>query len=433
MKYYLVTGLLLGLILLSGCSWYSHTNIKGTTRDEVAKKASLKISQPRGKSEKTLFILALSGGGSRAAYWSGNVMLALEKVFEAQGWNLLHEVDAISSVSGGSLPAAYYAISTDVPTEDEQSMRRIWNNETVRELMRRDYRSKWIGNWFWPNNIAKYWFTAYDRSDIMAQTLADNLYDQSFMNRDLRFRDLNPKRPNLIINATNGTSDHFGELFSFTNEQFNILNSDLGDYEIARAVMASAAFPGGFNYMTLKDHSEKNHYLHVFDGGNYDNLGLRTTIDILKNNCIKIPENNCNSNQFDRVVVILVDSYISGGGIDHNEYDGRSAMAYGVDLNLLDSFDALLFVNREQTLEELADFMRHKYGSRGVFCHISFDDVKDRSLQQQLQTIKTDFNITPENADAIDAATAQLIVQDNLCLQQIKLLLEGGDNTNDAN
>ncbi len=409
--------LMIGVMALSGCAMYSHTNIKGVTREAVAGKATFAIHRPRGQSKDTLVILALSGGGSRAAYWSGNVMLALEDVFAQEGWNLLHEVDAISSVSGGSLPAAYYAITGD--SEEEASKlpsKRVWNRDTVRALMRRNYRLRWVGSWFLPVNIARFWFTAYDRSDIMAQTFADNLYDQPMMGRDLRFRDINPNRPNLIINATDGTADHFGQPFTFTTEQFQRLDSDLADYKIARAVMASAAFPGAFNYMTLRDYSTDGHYYHVFDGGNYDNLGLLSALLVLETN----------RGRFDRFVVILVDAYVPGGGVDHDRYDGRGVLDFGVDLNFLDSFDSLLTVNRARILDIFTNYLEQTFGDRSLFYHLVFDDIGDENLRQRLQSIKTDFKIQAEDVNAINRATASLIVPDNDCLRQIKILLAGG-------
>ncbi len=421
MKRRCLIALTIGISILSGCSMYSHTNVKGDTAEPAASKATFTIHHPRGRSEATLVILALSGGGSRAAYWSGNVMLALEEVFADQGWNLLHEVDAISSVSGGSLPAAYYAITGDSEEEARKlPSKRVWNRETVRKLMRRNYRIRWVGSWFLPVNIARFWFTAYDRSDIMAQTFADNLYDQPMLGWDLRFSDINPERPNLILNATDGTADHFGEPFTFTVEQFKALHSDLGDYEIARAVMASAAFPGAFNYMTLKDYKENNHYFHVFDGGNYDNLGLLSAIVVLENN----------RRRFDRFVVILVDSFVPGGGVDHEKYDGRGILDFGVDLNFLDSFDSLLAVNRARILDIFSNYLDQTFGDKSLFYHIVFDDIGDDGLRRQLQTIKTDFKIRPEHAKAIDRATQSLIVQDNECLKQIQAMLTGGRNPN---
>ncbi len=418
MKIRLQIGISLLLLALAGCSLYSHTNVKGRTDAAVADRAGFKIVTPRGRAPRTLMILALSGGGSRAAVWSAEVMLALQD--RIPGWNLLDEVDAISSVSGGSLPAAYYAISADTPERAEAlPSKRVWDRPTVRRLMRRNYRLRWIGSWFLPTNVVKFWFTDYDRSDIMAQTLADNLYDQAGLGWDLRFADLNPERPNLIINATNGTADHFGQPFTFTAEDFRILESDLADYGIGRAVMASAAFPGAFNYMTLKDFHEPDHYYHVFDGGNYDNLGLLSTIRILESN----------RERFDRFVVILIDAYVPGGGIDHHRTDGRSPLDFGVDLNFLDSFDALLAVNRQRIVQDIfLPYLENHYGERAIFYHLSFDAIGDDSLRRRLQHIKTDFRIDPEDADAIATAAERLIVAENPCLQHIVTLLEGGTN-----
>ncbi|MGP8199077.1 MAG: patatin-like phospholipase family protein, partial [Limisphaerales bacterium] len=73
-------------------------------------RATFEIQQPRGEKD-VLVVLCLSGGGSRAAWFSAATMLRLEKVEDEI--NLLHEVDVISSVSGGSLPAAYYCLSRD--------------------------------------------------------------------------------------------------------------------------------------------------------------------------------------------------------------------------------------------------------------------------------------------------------------------------------
>src|SRR5206468_4736393 len=49
--------------------------------------------------------LALSGGGSRSANFAASCMFQLERL------GLLEKVDYISSVSGGSLTAAYYCLN----------------------------------------------------------------------------------------------------------------------------------------------------------------------------------------------------------------------------------------------------------------------------------------------------------------------------------
>lgn len=51
--------------------------------------------------------LALSGGGYRAAAFHIGTLRALHKL------NVLDKVDVISSVSGGSITAAYYVLNKD--------------------------------------------------------------------------------------------------------------------------------------------------------------------------------------------------------------------------------------------------------------------------------------------------------------------------------
>jgi len=409
-------------ILLSGCTSFAYTNKRFVPDETYSGRASFNIKEDRGN-EKVLTLLALSGGGSRAAYFSASVMLRLQDVFE--DIDLLKEIDLISSVSGGSLPAAYYCISMDPgATKGAVKSNRLWNNSTVKRLMARNYLYKWIGNWFWPTNVFKYWFTSYDRSDIMAQTFSDNLYDKRTFGYDLRFRDLNPERPYLIINATDATEErvdcsnsirHFGEVFTFTDEDFNSqLHSNIGRYKISRAVMASAAFPAVFNYMTLRDYCNRR-YVHVFDGGNSDNLGLKSLSTVI----------DLNRDNYDKIIVILVDSHVEAKGIDNKEYDPRSLFSYVMDMNMMDSFDSLLESNRIDLLDKFES--EAKNDNTMEFWHIKFDDVKDSDLKKKLNKIPTNFMISKSkeknHLNLIDRAVNDLISKGNPKLDLIRQIL----------
>ncbi|MCP3900080.1 MAG: patatin-like phospholipase family protein, partial [Desulfobacteraceae bacterium] len=271
--------LIVVILFMQGCSAFSHTN-KMLQQEVVQTKATFKIAQDRGETQqKVLVILSLSGGGSRAAYWSASIMLAMQDVFEEV--DLLKEVDIISAVSGGSLPAAYYVTSKD-PNDNSNKIRfdREWNSEIVKRLMIKNYKYRWLGNWFRPENILKFWFTAYDRSDIMAQTLTNNLFDSKIFGLDFKFKDIevNTNRPYIVLNATNGTTGATSRKFTFTHDDFIKINSNINEYQVGRAVMASACFPAVFNYMTLRDFAKRDSkkYIHVFDGGVFDNLGLKS-------------------------------------------------------------------------------------------------------------------------------------------------------------
>lgn len=429
-----------------GCARFSHTNEK-LTSVATRSHASFATNGERGNPE-VLVLLALSGGGSRAAYFSAQTMLALQTVFPDV--DLLREVDAISAVSGGSLPAAYYAVSHD-PGAPPSASRREWRADVVRDLMSRNYIGRWVGNWFWPTNIARFWFTSYDRSDIMAQTFADNLFDVQPSGRDLQFADLNPERPYLILNATNGTEPAddmpFGSLFTFTHEDFaRFVNSDIQQYSVARAVMASASFPAVFNYMTLANHHDNavltaRHFVHVFDGGNVDNLGLIALKRLLLSE---------SAAKYRKIVVISVDSFTRSKGVPAWRNDPRGAASYIVDFNLLDAIDSLLEANRDNLLAEFrkgslntvrdcdkrnlppaicelpeSELARRQQLVREkmVFLHLAFSGVRDIALRANLDRIPTDFKIPPEHSAAIDAAVPQLVNPRSSCLQYIRAVV----------
>ena len=435
-------------VLVSACTSFSHTNIQQADGNSEKSRATFAITADRpGSDPDTLMILALSGGGSRAAYLSASVMLRLEEVYAQDGINLLHEVDAISSVSGGSLPAAYYVISAD---DGPGAYGRVWDRDTVRELMRKDYIRRWFGNWFWPTNIGKFWFTAYDRSDIMAQTFADNLFDNLNSlppGRDLKIGQLLESRPYLVLNSTNGTATpvpeqtgnpepgaparKFGARFTFTDQDFDTISSDINDYSLARAVMATATFPAVFNYMTLQDYrhsgtpacDNRDCFVHVFDGGNADNLGLKSVSGMLD----ELP---CQAGNYDRLVVILVDAYTNNSGIDGAKADPRAGLDFFVDTNFLDATDSLLSANRDEKIEHFREDFSERCSdpSKAVFYHIQFADIREEPLNHRLNRIKTDFRISNEDAAYIDEAVEKLLTPQNTCLAEIRDLLVSGQH-----
>jgi NTE family protein len=446
------------MLSLSGCTLTSHwayTNneeVQGTVG--TTPKASFEIAPRATKTQpRVLVLLAFSGGGSRAAYFSARTMQALQKVPGRDGTiNVMNEVDLISSVSGGSLAAAYYASSYAPDDPKRPTGRRIWDEATVTDLMSQNYIERWLGNWFWPGNILKFWFTAFDRTDIMAQTFADNFFDSTLTGIDLRLDELNPARPNLVLNATIGSrsfavkeadrAKRFGSIFTFTAEDFSTkLRSSIADYEVARAVMASATFPGAFNYMTLRDYNKPECsdearvcYLHVFDGGNSDNLGLISLKRVLLGHDAAAIGNSPQEG-FQRIVVIFVDAFRRSQGADPASPNPREFLDYVVDTNFLDATDSLLEANRERILQEffsrsIANYEKPEQceqdnlpahacvawpgwrGPRGerlqellkqkmFFFHVTFDAVTNNEVRAKLHAIPTTFKFANGEMDAI--------------------------------
>ncbi|WOB07227.1 patatin-like phospholipase family protein [Piscinibacter gummiphilus] len=541
------------LAMAGGCATFSHTNqpLRAQGEPPAPTRASFQLDGARGN-PKVLMFLALSGGGSRAAYLSAATMLKLQTLYPEV--DLLDEVDVLSSVSGGSITAALYAASRDasltspplaavlppliagtplgqqirldtarhtlhcnaplsardlallqakLPTH-AKALRRLdtlcrqaplkqlrdWEADSVLGLTQRNYLLRWFGNWLWPQNIARCWFTAYDRGDIMAQTLGDNLYGTRLLGGDLRFDELNPTRPFLLVNATTATDQSgpglavdeyaFGSVFTFTDEDFrDRLNSDLGRYSLARAVMASSSFPLVFPNHTLQDYRpgaldtycEKNRddelkctdrqYLHVFDGGNSDNLGLKS----VKRALFQL-EAQGRLDDYDRIVVVLVDAFTRPRGASRLNPDPRGTLGLLLDANVSDAVDALLQNNRgrligefngarlrwndgscEPETRELPSALCRALNDRGrptldlsqrlVFYHFGFDDLEavDRAhagLKRKLDTIPTSFKLADGDARLLDEAVDIVISPANPCLQQIRSLVLADSATPEA-
>ena len=543
---------LLALTVASaGCSTlYSYTNeaLPETQAQRAALppvRATLNVNGGRGN-PRVLMFLALSGGGSRASYFSAAAMWRLHTAHPDV--DLLAEVDVMSAVSGGSLAAAYYAVTRDVSLRLPEAARRlapalgapgplsmlsvdtvsgtiacnaplhvaavhrvtalladdprgaalvtglcgqtarkdlrVWERDSLLARMRRNYVNRMLGNFFWPNNIVRYWFTAYDRADIMAQTFADNLFDTPLAGLDLSMADLNPERPFLILNSTNASEQTlvhtpqidempFGSVFTFTDEDFTAhAASNVRSYSLARAVMASSAFPVVFPAMTLRDYRPDFHpacrkvprdpgdyceggrYLHVFDGGNSDNLGLKSIKRVLLNKAA-----DRSLAEYDRVIVLLVDAFATPPGTARKKNDPRNWFDRIADLNVVDAVDSLLRANRGNLINEFNngqlawnhedDCIRNKDESRElprvlcerliaagiqsplalhdklVFYHVGFDDLEgDPALRKRLNQISTSFSLGGGDVAALDAAVDNILHPDNPCIQALAGLVQ---------
>lgn len=457
-----ITLLLLSLPVLGGCSFipaYSYYNREATIRDDGqsaldvprpvenvyrtvslrpllpeavtagTRKASLQtvpwyvapacrtavfggsVAPPSGPCHDENFVaLSISGGGSRAAIFSAAVMFELER------YGLLDDVDLLSCVSGGCLTAGYYTLScsdrtnaSTCPPTTNGAQRYLWQENEIYPLLERRLLLRWFGNWFWPDNILKFWFTHFDRTDIMAETLSNNLYDRSILdNNQFRFRDLNPARPNLAINATRVVADIDGHYhFAFTPETFAQARSDLDRYPIANAVMASAAFPGAFNYVTLRDFRAGN-YIHLLDGGAYDNLGLTAIRTAMESKDNRGPGGELPANR----IVIIIDAYMALANDLSRKAEVRSWTDYFVDSNFFVAYDTLLTSLRATQLGLAETLLRE---NDGTLLHISWEDLdKDPNpeiawLGNRLNRIPTSFNITEKNTDRLRQA-ARIVV-----------------------
>jgi predicted acylesterase/phospholipase RssA len=345
--------------------------------------------------------LALSGGGSRAANFGAAVMLELKQR------HLLDQVDVISAVSGGTLPAVYYGLGDKAGGFTEP---------TLREALGYNFQTSWIRRWFLPQNIFRYWFSDFTRSDIMVQVFNNQLY------HDATFADLQ-LHPKILLNATVHNDN---TRFTFTDERFAGLHSVLARYRVANAVNASSAFPGVFQDVSLQWYMTPPQYLHLYDGGPIDNLGVQAVVEYLNRNILGtslrgVFPKGC--------MVFVIDATPASEHPELNDLQSsRSFIDYFVDTNALDASDAMLMESRRSLLAGMGISVgRQDQEMRGRMpvndvrqcgCEVRhvalrqlfyLDETDETDLAERVTRIKTKFWVSREEQDDLYQAAKQLM------------------------
>jgi Patatin-like phospholipase len=207
--------------------------------------------------------------------------------------------------------------------------------------MKKDFEIRWFGRWFLPQSVLPYWFTNFNRSDIMKEVFNNDLFEHK------TFGDMGSGLPRILINSTTLTE---GKRFVFSEERFKALNSRIDTFPVANAVMASSAVPGAFHDMTLVDHSdtERETYEHVVDGGSTDNLGITTLLTMVKTVYSgKVRPKGC--------FLFVVDAYpYPQYPAYKHKADTRATIDFFLDTNVAAaSADALLMARRINLLDQL--------------------------------------------------------------------------------
>jgi NTE family protein len=290
----------------------------------------------------TFICLCFSGGGTRAAALSFGVLQALRDTPippSADGRHarrLLDEVDVISSVSGGSFTSMSYGLDRDA----------VFDGRFEREFLKQNIQNQLIFMLLRPKNLLLLPYVMLDRVDLAA-----DYYDKAVFDHRT-FRDLLDRgdRPYLVINATNMA---LGERFEFTQDDFDLIGSDLATLPVGHAVAASSAFPLLFSPLRLKYYpgaaadsaidaaltdpnsraqqgrrykwasnltpqvetageqpthtldADNHQYLYLLDGGLTDNLGVTYVIDELRSGRIR---GMIDVGGIKKLVIIIVDA-----------------------------------------------------------------------------------------------------------------------------
>jgi NTE family protein len=294
----------------------------------------------------------------------------------------------------------------------------------------------------------------YTRAD-----LATELYDETIFEH-ATFADMQKSGgPFVAINATEMT---MGVRFQFSQQYFNPICGDLSEYPVARAVTASSAVPVLFSPVTLTNRAgecgwqepawaqqaldtpertsrrynlasnlialtdrEQRPYLHLFDGGLADNLGLRALLDgVLRHDGITQTLKALGMEQTRRVVVILVNAETaldvdSSKHLEAPTFAASISAATSVPLSRYSFETVALMKNR------LKDWEQESYKAecgpsprkadsecKGVafhFIEVNFSEHPDPTERDYLKRLPTSFVLTDEAVDRLIEAGGEIL------------------------
>lgn len=389
--------------------------------------------QRENKSDDILLLLAFSGGGTRASAFSYGVLEALrDTTFEVAGKQrrLLDEVNAISSVSGGSVTAAAYGLYGD----------RVFD---VFEpaFLKRNVQRALLGHVLNPLHWPALWSSTYGRSDLAAE-----YYDKILFNNAC-FRDLATNNtPFLIINGTDVVT---GTRIGFTQDFFDLLASDLGAFPISRAVAASSAVPGVLSPITLNNYSgghpmtppawlakpygpeagmagrqigalklfsnSTNYpYLHLVDGGVSDNLGLRVYLELLSYLALN-PEllHQGSLAKVRKVVFICANAYVR----DEKTWNRKAKTPAGIPVAIaadgvtMQHYTSDTLAWLAAAIDKLRAYPALKNKVDFYAIDLSFDQFGDQSQAAYFLSLPTTFFLKDHVVDDLKAAAHTLLYQ----------------------
>jgi len=424
-----LTSLCFVVFVLSGCASYGVIKNEPQNASVGAESYSISSFVEEWNTGDIELALAFSGGGTRAAAFSYGVLKQLRDTIVAidgRSGRLLDEVDYISSVSGGSFTAAYYGLYGDQIFDDFEKV-----------FLRQDVQGKLIQGVLSPLQ----WFRKTGRTEM-----AIDYYEKRVF-QGATFRDMKRKGSPLIL--INASDLGFGVRFSFVQEYFDLLCSDLSSYPVARAVTASSAVPVLFNPVVVENFKdcmesipdwlvtaekrssnnpelsqivddlqsyfkeEKRKYAHFVDGGITDNLGVRALYEIIE---------------------------IAGGAKEIHEWlnlkPPRRFAVISVNAST-DSEPKMVVSNKHPSLTETINAMTsiqiHRYNTATLelmkqsitrwskelstperpvtpyFIQIGFKDIQDPEAKRFFNQIPTSFSISDEQVDRLIAAGGELL------------------------
>ncbi len=414
---------------------------------------------PPGELQDTLVIVTASGGGTRATALTMSVLRAMDKIRLASGKSLADEIDILSSVSGGSVTAGYFALYGPAGLATLDS-----------DFVRQNGMSAMIFRGLNPVGLAQLATPSKERIDLLVDYLDRQLF------HDVTFQKLveRKRRPYLILNAADMVE---GTPFPFTQYTMDLLCSDLTTMKMSTAVAASAAFPVALSPITLKNYRPcksigkptwlravrpgdwyfdparvtwqrtaaayadgDKKYVHLLDGGIADNLGVSEPYRLLTGDDVSPNfKANIEDGKIRKIVFIMINAR-SFAPSDLDQSQATPGALSMLSASIGSSIDRATFGTSERIrslltngfrgiadgIERKADrpgrpmrdvLLRQAANFRTVarnteFITIDFDAIDDPGCRRAYHSITTSWSLPGNQLDAIAAMGEALLQQD---------------------
>jgi len=418
------------LLVMSGCSSYGVIHNQPATDTDTGKPYSVKTWAQSEEAADFIFILSFSGGGTRAAAMAYGVLEELRDTpitIDGQQGRLLDEVTHISSVSGGSFTSAYYGLYGDRIFDDFE------NNFLKKNVQ--GHLTKSLINPF-------HWIGRKGRTERSAE------YYNKILFHDATFADMmQPGRPMIIINASDLA---YGVRWSFIQDYFNLLCSDVREYPVAWAVTASSAVPVVFNPIVLKNYpgcpdlhaspqvvemakqsdelsglltglesyndKADREFIHFVDGGITDNMGLRAISDVVAVSGGPAQLMNKNHRKIPSHVVFVSVNASTEKRPDMNKSAKQPSMLASMNAMTdiqLHRYNAATIDQVRNNLENWATQLSTPgHEVKSYFIEVSFEQVADPQLKYFLNKVPTSFKLTEEQVATLIKSARDLLQAD---------------------
>jgi len=382
---------------------------------------------PKGQADDLLVFLAF--------YGTLEELRRTEVPIHGATRRLLDEVDVISAVSGGTLPATFYAL------RGERTFTEFEHRVLARDLeMALAYRIFRPDSWFrLPSGT-------FGKSDLFAELYDETVFDGA------TYADLQRAGgPFVMVQATDVTT---GAHFPYTQDQFDLVCADLSRVTLGRAVATSTALPPLLTPITLQNRAGSCGYaepawmaaadaaaagsatpgrtallarerraagdaaarpfVHLFDGGLSENLGLNTLLGGLEALAVAPDAPELAKLRRARTVVVIVVNALRVPEVDWDRSPAPPGSSTLQDQMWSIPVDRITIDAVEKAREQLERWRVAGPASGperrdAYLVQVTFDNLADPAERNRFRKVKTSLALPKEQVDQLREVSGRLL------------------------